>query len=307
MQRFARCCTDMPLSHVRPLSLLWPFFNVLHISQVMLLSPSRHHSRMKKLLPLLVVLSLAACTAQVTPTDSAASSSVPRLGSMVQYGELNGKTLNGYLAVPASEGPHPALVLIHEWWGLNDNIKDYAEKFADEGYVALAVDMYDGKVTTDQAEAGQWAGAVRGDIDAAMANLQTAVDYLKSRADVDDAKLGSVGWCFGGGWSYQMAKNDLGMKATVMYYGQFDAEHDFEHMKSTILGHFGEEDANIKVDDVREFQAALQTASGTHEVYIYPNAGHGFANDNNTQAYNPEAAKQAWQRTLSFLQRVMPQ
>ena len=98
-----------------------------------------------------------------------------------------------------------------------------------------------------------------------------------------------------------MAKNDLGVDATVMYYGQFDPEGDFAHMKASILGHFGEEDRSISVDDVEKFRVSLSTSFGNHAIYIYPNAGHAFANEDNEAAYNPEAAALSWQRTLEFL------
>lgn len=211
--------------------------------------------------------------------------------------------VTGYLAKPAEEGTYPALILIHEWWGLNENIKDFAERFARQGYVALAVDLYNGEVATDREGAGALAGAVRADLEPAFANLEDAVAYLKAREDVNPESLGSVGWCFGGGWSYEMAVNNLGVNASIMYYGQFDPEDDFEHMRSTILGHFGEEDRSILVDDVNEFAAVLETLPGDHAVYVYPNAGHAFANEDNEEAYNQEAADTSWTRTLEFLEK----
>ncbi len=213
------------------------------------------------------------------------------------------ENVSGYLATPTKAGPHPAIILIHEWWGLNDDIKLLAERYAAAGYVALAVDMYKGTSTEDQAVARELVGAVRGDMDGAFANLRGAVSYLRSRPDVNGEQLASVGWCFGGGWSYQMAVNNLGTRASVMYYGQFDPADDFEHMKAHILGHFGETDTGIKVDTVTEFQAELKTANGAHEVYIYPNVGHGFANarGGTNAAYSAEAAELAWERTLTFL------
>ena len=161
------------------------------------------------------------------------------------------KNVKGYLAAPEKIGTYPGIILIHEWWGLNDDIKELADRFAKEGYVALAVDLYDGKSTTNATTAREFSGEVRNNIDEAFSNLRTAVDFLKARSDVEKDKLSSVGWCFGGGWSYQMAANDLGVKASVMYYGQFDPQDDFEHMRASILGHFGEKDASIKVDNVR--------------------------------------------------------
>lgn len=224
----------------------------------------------------------------------------------VQYGLIDGKALHGYLAAPASgTGAYPAVILIHQWWGLNAGMRDYAQRFADQGYAALAVDLYDGKVADTQADAQAYATAVRNSTDRALANLRQAVEFLHSRPDVDDARIASVGWCFGGGWAYQMAKNDLDVAATVMYYGQFDPADDFAHMKADIQGHFGEEDQSISVNSVREFEASLRTHNGIHEVSIYPNVGHGFANEENGDAYDPAAAELAWTRTLDFLQRAL--
>ncbi len=211
----------------------------------------------------------------------------------------------GYLAEPKGTGPFPALILIHEWWGLNQNIKDLADDFAAQGYVALAVDLYDGQVAETPEMAGQLAGAVRENPDLAFANLEAATTYLQSLEQVDPNSLASVGWCFGGQWAYNMAKNDLGVAASVMYYGRFSAEDDLSMMRADILGHFGEEDTSIAIDDVEQFQAKLQTLNGNHAVYIYPNAGHAFANEDNEEAYNKEAAELAWRRTLDFLKQEL--
>jgi len=210
---------------------------------------------------------------------------------------------SGYLALPEGDGPFPAVILIHEWWGLNDNIRDLAEDFAGQGYVALAVDLYDGMVATTPAEAGALAGSVRDNTETAFANLAAAATFLKSNNVVSSEQLASVGWCFGGMWSYNMAVNDMGIAASVMYYGRFSLEDDLSMMKAHILGHFGAEDTSIAVDDVEKFEAKLNTLQGKHSVFIYPNAGHAFANEDNEEAYNEAAAQLAWVRTMNFLQR----
>ncbi|OGZ52847.1 MAG: hypothetical protein A3B25_01195 [Candidatus Ryanbacteria bacterium RIFCSPLOWO2_01_FULL_48_26] len=217
------------------------------------------------------------------------------------------KDIKGYLATPGKNGTYPGIILIHEWWGLNDDIKELADRFANEGYVALAVDLYGGKIAANATSAREFSGEVRNNIDEAFSNLRAAVAFLRARSDVDKNRLASVGWCFGGGWSYQMAVNDLGVKGSVMYYGQFDPHDDFEHMRASILGHFGEKDTSITVDNVREFQAKLVTANGSHEVYIYPNVGHGFANsrEGTNMAYSAEAAELAWTRTQEFLKKAL--
>ena len=208
----------------------------------------------------------------------------------------------GYFAKPKGEGEYPGLILIHEWWGLNENIKGLVEEYAKEGYVALAVDLYGGEVTTERSVAGELASSVRGDMEGAFDNLEAAVDYLNSDPNVKENELASVGWCFGGGWSYEMAKNDLGVKSSIIYYGRFNPEDDLSKMRATILGHFGEDDASILVDDVNELQVKLNTLSGDHMVFIYPNSGHAFANEGGS-AYVQESADLAWKRTLDFLDK----
>lgn len=248
---------------------------------------------------ILAFLILSACTPVQAPASESSSSARSQdafLGTDVEYGGGH----HGYLAPAEGSGKHPALILIHEWWGLNDNIKWYADQFAKQGYTALAVDLYDGESTTDPARAQELATSVRNNLDDVMANLKGAVSYLKERDDVDQTRLGSVGWCFGGGWSYQMAKNNLGVKATVMYYGQFAPDDDLSMMKAHIIGHFGENDTSIPVDDVKAFRAKVQNISGENQIFIYPNEGHGFARELTT-----DSAKQAWTRTLTFLKEEL--
>lgn len=212
------------------------------------------------------------------------------------------KDVKGFLSYPEKAGKYPALVLIHEWWGLNNNIKDFSKKFSEMGYVTLAVDLYEGNVATTADKAREFASKVRANPDEAKKHLKSAIDFIKTRQDVNSDKTASVGWCFGGNWSYEIAKNDLGVKASVMYYGSFSPEDDLKMMKSHILGHFGEKDTSIKLDDVKQFQATLKTLSGNHEVYIYPNSGHGFANNENPN-YNEESSNLAWTRTIDFLKK----
>jgi len=249
---------------------------------------------MKKTITILIVIALGVGAFIIFNTKNQNNS-----GTMVALHE----DTQGYLAIPEGEGPFPALVLIHEWWGLNDNIKDLADDFADQGYVALAVDLYDGQSAATPEEAGALATSVRENVQMAFDNLESATEYLSSREEVNSEQLASVGWCFGGQWAYNMAVNNMNIDASVMYYGRFMAEDDLSMMRASILGHFGEEDTSIAVDDVREFEARLNTLSGNHAVFIYPNAGHAFANEDNEEAYNKEAAELAWERTLDFLSR----
>jgi len=141
-------------------------------------------------------------------------------------------------------------------------------------------------------------------MEGAFENLTAAVSYLKSKSIVRADAVASVGWCFGGGWSYEMAKNNLGINASVIYYGRFNPEDDLSIMRADILGHFGEEDTSILVDDVRAFEVKLKTLTGDNQIFIYPNAGHAFANSDNEASYVPEAAELSWTRTIDFLSRT---
>lgn len=245
----------------------------------------------------LFVILLAACSpgaSEMKPQEEVSDRAIERFDKL-SYGAAW-----GYLAKPSGQGPYPAVILIHEWWGLNDNIREFADLLAEQGYTALAVDLYGGESTDDPERAGELASAVRLNMEEAFINLRSAVSFLRRRSDVDSSNLASIGWCFGGGWSYQMAKNNLGVQASIIYYGQFNPKDDLQKMRATILGHFGEEDRSISKDSVEEFQATLNTLSGDHEIYIYENAGHGFARE-----LTSENAQTAWERTLRFLEEQL--
>lgn len=240
-----------------------------------------------------------------TSTDYFRAHSDQLAGTTTDYYPEN-QDVSGYVARPddaRDSNKQPGIILIHEWWGLNEDIKQMADDYADEGYVALAVDMYGQPPTSSSTVAQKRSGQVRENMGAAMDNLNAAVDYLENRSDVDNTKLATVGWCFGGGWAYEMAVNDIGVDASVMYYGQFDPEDDFESMRTSILGHFGEEDRVVDVSNAREFKAQLEGADQSNAVYIYPNVGHSFANyqGGDNLDYDPESAETAWNRTLEFL------
>ena len=212
--------------------------------------------------------------------------------------------IKGYLTTPGTEGKYPAIILIHEWWGLNEDIRSRARDFSENGYVALAVDLYDDRATKNRRRAQRLAQRVRGNMEAAFENLKAAVSLLKRHPLVDGTRLASIGWCFGGGWSYQIAKNDLGVKTSIIYYGRFNPRDDLQKMRAAILGHFAEKDRGIRIDNVRAFQAKLKSLSGDHEIYIYPDTQHGFANPDNP-IYDAEAAKLARKRTLEFLKKYL--
>ena len=238
-------------------------------------------------------------TAVVLMTSSLPSTGVE--GQRITYGPNSKYT--GHLVKPHGPGPFPALVVIHEWWGLNDNIKTTADKLAGEGYVALAVDMF-GKVATDPGEAMRMVRSLNQT--EANAKLLATTDYLRSLPYVIPGKVGSIGWCFGGGQSLSLALNDPKLVAAVMYYGKpITDPKELAKIKAAVLGIFGEADESIPIADVKAFGEALKKAGVTHEIHTYPGAGHAFANPTSSKRYNPEAAKDAWDKTIAFLQKYL--
>lgn len=207
----------------------------------------------------------------------------------------------GFMARPSGNGPFPGIVVIHEWWGLNNYIRGEATKLAEEGYVALAVDLF-GKSTTDMNEAMAMVRALNQQ--AATAQMLSAADYLRSRTYVRSDRVGSIGWCFGGGQSLNLAINDPRLAAAVIYYGQPVTDpNQLSKIRARILGIYGEADQSIPMTKVEEFRRALTQAGVRYEIYTYPGAPHAFANPTRGTSYKPEAAKDAWKKTLVFLDK----
>lgn len=209
-------------------------------------------------------------------------------------------TVNGILYTPAGQGPFPALIVIHEWWGLNDWVKQQAEKFAGQGYVALAVDLYRGKVADNPDLAHELARGLPED--RATRDLKAAFDFLASQANVKKDRIGSIGWCMGGGYSLDAALSVPQLAATVINYGRLATDpSELNKINAPVLGLFGGQDQGITPDDVKKFQQAMEQLGKKIKVKIYPDAGHGFENPNNKQGYRAEDAADAWQRTVDFL------
>jgi len=217
----------------------------------------------------------------------------------VTYATVNGNDITGYLAKPeGAEQDLPALIVIHEWWGLNDNIRMMTERLAGEGYVALAVDLYNGRVAETPDSAGTYARSV--EQEPSVANLGQVHAYLTENEGA--ASVGTIGWCFGGGWSLQtsLAMPDK-VDATVIYYGRLVTDAaDLEKLSSPVLGIFGAEDNGIPPSEVNKFEAALNEAGVNNSIHIYEGADHAFANPSGTR-YQKEAAEDAWQKTVAFL------
>ena len=213
-------------------------------------------------------------------------------------------TVSGFLALPDTPGPHAAVIVIHEWWGLNNWVKEQTEKLAALGYVALAVDLYRGKVATDAAQAHELSRGLPQD--RGIKDLQAAITYLATRKDVKPDRIGSVGWCMGGGFSIQLAVHDSRLRACVINYGALPTDpNDLQQIGAAVLGNFGADDRGITAADVEAFKKAMTNAQRAFEVKIYPGAGHGFENPNNKDGYRPEAAADAWTRTTNFFKTTL--
>jgi carboxymethylenebutenolidase len=214
------------------------------------------------------------------------------------------ETISGFLALPDKPGQHPALVVIHEWWGLNDWVKEQTEKLAAQGYVALAVDLYRGKSATDPSEAHE---LMRGlPQDRAIRDMQAAYAYLATRKDVKSDKIGSLGWCMGGGLALQLAIHQPRLAACVVNYGSLPTDpNDIQQITAPVLGNFGAEDKGITPADVEAFEKTMKGMNRIIDVKIYPGAGHAFENPNNANGYRPEATADAWARTIAFLHKAL--
>jgi carboxymethylenebutenolidase len=227
------------------------------------------------------------------------AASLAAAGQAVTY-KSGAAEVGGYLATPSGNGPFPAVIVIQEWWGLNDWVKQQADLLATQGYVALAPDLYRGKVATTQEDAHQLMSGLPED--RAVGDLKAAWAYLAARKDVKATRLGVVGWCMGGKYALKMAVEEPKAAAVVAYYGAPPTDAAaIARIKAPILGNYGGDDKGPSPDDVRAFEAAMKKAGKSIDVKIYDGAPHAFANENNPWGgYRKEAAADAWSRTTAF-------
>jgi len=204
----------------------------------------------------------------------------------------------------------PAVVMIHENRGLNEHIKMMADTLANEGYVVLAVDLFNGQVASNQQDAGPLSDAVRENPTEAIANLRAAVRYLASLENVNPSQISSLGWCFGGQQSLQLALNTepkYPLSSTVIYYGRLVSDSDeLSKIKWPVLGIFGDQDDSIPIENVTNFKAALDSIGIPNEIYVYKGVGHAFANPSR-DSYAPDQTADAWNKTLLFLKNSTQQ
>jgi carboxymethylenebutenolidase len=217
--------------------------------------------------------------------------------------ELHGTMIDlaggkAYLSLPQGPPPHPGLVVIQEWWGLNDNIKHWADRLAAEGYAALAVDLYEGKVTRSPDEAAQFMKSLN---EVKATNIVLAAhDFLQTDSRVQAPKTGSIGWCLGGHWSLRTAINEPDLDAAVLYYGfPIEDVEQLRKIRAPLLGIYGNKDKSIPPSAVDAFEKALNSAGVTTEFHRY-DADHAFANPSNP-VYDQTNAAAAWEVTRTFL------
>jgi carboxymethylenebutenolidase len=212
----------------------------------------------------------------------------------------NGAEAHGYLARPPS-GRGPGVVVIQEWWGLTSHIADLTDRFAAEGFVALAPDLYGGSTTHDADEAGEMMQKLPPD--RAARDLSGAVDYLLGRDDVEGDQVGVVGFCMGGALVLTLAAQEgRRVAAAVPFYPVGSLPADYAGLQAAVMAHFGESDAFLPVSQATELSALIKAGTGQEpEIHTYP-AGHAFLNDENLLGtYDPEQAQVAWDRTVAFL------
>ena len=236
----------------------------------------------------------ASPAAEIAPGRAIISQEMP-------YTEYGDELVYGYFAAPADMfEPLPAVIMIHEWWGLNNNVRAMADRLAGEGYIVFAVDLYAGEAADTPEQARALMLNVVEDPEPAKDNLRAAFDFLKETAGAP--RIGTLGWCFGGGWSLNSAQlfgDDL--DASVIYYGQVTSDDEkLQPITAPILGLFAAEDAGIKVESVEAFEASLERLRKNYDVHVYPGVGHAFANPTGNN-YNADAAEDAWAKTLAFL------
>lgn len=239
-----------------------------------------------------------------TATPSAAASVEPArevVTETLPYAEVGDQLVYGYFVFPADMvEPLPAVIVIHEWWGLNDGVRQMADRIAGEGYIVLAVDLFGGDVAETPTEARELMLEVVENPEPANENLRQAYEFVSTTAGAP--AVSSLGWCFGGGWSLNMAllfPNEL--DAAVIYYGQVtDDEERLQPLDVPLLGIFAADDRGIPLEGVQAFKAALENLDKEHEIRIFPGVGHAFANPTGRN-YDETAATEAWNLTIDFL------
>jgi len=214
------------------------------------------------------------------------------------------ENISGFLVLPGGRGRHAGIIALHEWWGLNEWVKMQATSLAANGYVVIAVDLYRGKITDNPSEARKLKRALPED--RAIRDMNAAFHYLATRPDVDSKHIGSIGWSMGGRLAIQLAIHETRLAACVVNYGVLPADLvDVKKINAQVLVNCGALDRGIPPSRVRAFEKLMKAAGQSADVNIYAGAGHAFENPRNKNGYRPEAAADAWCRTLSFVAKTI--
>jgi carboxymethylenebutenolidase len=223
------------------------------------------------------------------------------MGQRVEF-PSNGHTCQGYFATPAS-GKGPAVVVIQEWWGLVPHVEDLVDRFAREGFVAIAPDLYHGKTTTSPDEAGKMLMEL--DVERAEREIAGAGDFLLQRPECTSKKFGVVGFCMGGALAQYEATKNAKVGAAVSFYGGFKkVPTDWDNLQAPLLLIYGEKDQGVPPEQGKQLAEKLKKMGKTVELVIYPGADHAFFNDTRPN-HKPDAAKDAWRRTIDWLRRSL--
>lgn len=225
--------------------------------------------------------------------------------TMVEY-EVEGKALSAFFCRPKQADRSPGVILIQEWWGLNDHIKGIAQRLAKENLVVLVPDLYSrlGHVVTQNgAEAAKLARAL--DPEKTIADLVGALRYLKAVPEADPARIGVIGFCIGGSFALQLACRSTEIRCAVAFYGEVPPTPELEKLSAPVLYLYGEQDGWIQKQDVQRLKETLKKLKKPGEVKTYPDAPHAFFNDTRREVYNPDAAKDAWKKTISFFEKYL--
>ncbi len=240
-------------------------------------------------------------TAVETETERAAATQRAVISERLPYAEIGEELVYGHFVFPSDMvEPLPAVIMFHEWWGLDDNIRVIAETLAAEGYIVFAVDLFAGKTATSPAGARELVTSVVENPDIAVANVRNAYEFVRDTAGAP--RVGVLGWGFGGRWSLETAI-EFGdeLDAVVVYYGQVsDDEDKLRPMTAPLLAHFGTDDKQISADSIKAFDESLQRLRKNYEIRMYAGMDNSFASLKSNN-YDREAADEAWQSTLEFL------
>ena len=264
---------------------------------------------------LTILAAVAACSGDAPPARTSQSDSVLPAAILGMAGPLSGESVSyfpghdaamGYLAVPEATGPFPALILIHEWNGLVDRIREVADAMAAEGYVTLAADLYSGRTGSSPDENRALVSEIGEDRETMIANLDAAARFLRERDDVT-GRVGTLGWCFGGGVALSYALGGEAHDATAIFYGSLVTDPAIlASIDHEVYGSFAEMDNGIPPETVNEFVSALRAAGVENDVHIYDEVNHGFwLRIDEDPELRTEPALDAWQRLTNYLRRTL--